>query len=65
MRLVFDILHLAHDRTLQTSANWWVLNIGRVREAYEMFERNPVQAVAGLAIAGASAGFGLIMKWLG
>lgn len=65
VRLMFDILQLAHDRTLKTKATWWELNVGRVREAYEMFERNPVQAVAGLAIAGVSAGFGLIMKWLG
>ena len=65
VRLMLDILQLAHDRTLNTNATWWDLNVGRVREAYEMFERNPVQAVAGTAVTFGGEVFGLVMKFLG
>lgn len=65
VRLMFDILQLAHDRSLKTKATWWELNLGRAREAYEMLERNPVHALASLAFAGVSAAFGVILKLLG
>lgn len=64
VRLKFDILHLAHDRALKTRANWWTLNTGRIREAVEMFEDNPVRAIAGLGFAGLSAGFFVIWRLL-
>ena len=63
--LMYEVLRQAHDRTLKTRASWWELNIGRVREAVEMFQRNPVHAVAGLAIAIGTAAFGAVVKWLG
>ncbi|CFW98685.1 conserved protein of unknown function [Candidatus Filomicrobium marinum] len=62
VRLQFDILHLAHDRTLKTRANWWTLNTARLREAVELFEDNPVKALAGLGFAGLSAGFLVIWR---
>ncbi len=65
VRLIFDILHLVHDRTLKTDAGWWTMNVGRVREAVEMFDRNPVHAVAGLVVAVGSVVFGVVLKWLG
>lgn len=48
-RLYCDLLSLAHDRQLSTRANWWTMNVGRVREAAELFRHNPVSALAGLA----------------
>ena len=60
VRLLNDIVYLAHDRTLKTRAGWWTLNRGRVREAYEMFERNPVVAVGAVLITA----FGIVLKVL-
>ena len=60
VRLLNDLVYLAHDRTLITRAGWWTLNKGRVREAYEMFERNPVVAVGAVLITA----FGIVLKVL-
>ncbi|MDX2289012.1 MAG: hypothetical protein NW217_09350 [Hyphomicrobiaceae bacterium] len=62
VRLLFDIAHLAHDRTLKTRAGFWTLNTGRVREAAEMFEDNPVKAVSGVLVAGVSVGFLIVTR---
>ena len=48
--LFFDILHRTHDRTLRTRASWWTQNLGRTREAAELFRDNPVKAIAGAAV---------------
>ncbi|MDX2257720.1 MAG: hypothetical protein NW205_02280 [Hyphomicrobiaceae bacterium] len=64
VRVMFDILHLAHDRTLKTGASWWTLNFGRLREAAELMDDNPVKAIAGLAVAGLSFGiFAVTRLW--
>ena len=60
VRLLNDVFHLAHDRTLKTNANWWSLNRGRVREAWETLERNPVYAVGALIVTA----FGIALKVL-
>jgi hypothetical protein len=54
-RLLNDILMLAHDRTLRTEAGFWTLNIGRLREAVELFHDNPIKAAAGVAFAALTA----------
>lgn len=48
--LFFDVLHRVHDRTLRTRSSWWTQNLGRTREAAELFRDNPVKAIAGAAI---------------
>lgn len=48
--LFFDLLHRVHDRTLRTRSGWWTQNLGRAREAAELFRDNPVKALAGAAI---------------
>lgn len=48
--LFFDVLHRVHDRTLKTRSSWWTQNLGRTREAAELFRDNPVKALAGAAI---------------
>lgn len=55
---------LAHDGTLKTDANWYTLNAGRVREAVELFDSNPVSAWAGLLGAAISVGFTVALKLL-
>jgi len=60
VRILNDVFHLAHDRTLKTNANWWSLNRGRVREAWETLERNPVYAVGALFVTA----FGIALKVL-
>ena len=57
--VIAEIAKLTHDRTLITNASWWTLNAGRLREAYELFERNPVRAWAGLVFGG--IGFGVML----
>lgn len=54
------LAQMAHDRTLKTNASWWSLNTGRLREALELFDRNPVQAWAGLVVAGVTGGATLV-----
>lgn len=54
-RLLFDLLHLAHDKTLKTHASLWTMNAGRLREAAELFHNNPLKAVAGTLFAVLSA----------
>ncbi len=63
VKLHADLAELAHARALRTEANWWMLNVGRVREAYEMFERNPLIALASVLFAGLSTGLGLLWKF--
>lgn len=48
--LFFDLLHRVNDRTLKTRSGWWTQNLGRTREAAELFRDNPVKALAGAAI---------------
>lgn len=57
VRILFDVLHLAHDGTLKTDAGWWTLNAGRLREGYEMFDKNPLYAVLTVAVAIAFGAF--------
>jgi hypothetical protein len=49
VRLYGDIAQLACDRTLKTRAGWWTMNVGRIREAAELFRDNPVWAIASIA----------------
>ncbi len=63
--LIADLVRLAHDRALKTKATWWTMNVGRLREAVELFDRNPVQAWSGLIFAGLSAGFVFLLKMSG
>ena len=53
--IIADVAQLAENRTLKTNANWWVLNKGRLREAYEMCEDNPMRALVGAGLS-----FGMI-----
>jgi hypothetical protein len=62
--LIANAALLAFDGTLKTRANWWTLNVGRIREACEMFNNNPVQAWAGVLIAAVAASFSLFLKLL-
>ena len=62
--LIADVAQLAFDRTLKTSANWWTLNRGNIREACELFDRNPVMAWAGLLAALGSASFSIALRFL-
>jgi hypothetical protein len=62
--LLASTAQLANDRTLKTNARWYTLNTGRVREAIEMFDRNPVSAWTGLLATALSVGFGLALKLL-
>jgi hypothetical protein len=64
-RLLYDLLHLVHDKTLKTRANLWTMNAGRLREAVELFDHNPVKAWASLLFAGLSAGFLIYTKMAG
>ncbi len=58
VRILFEVLHLTHDRTLKTNAGWWTLNRGRLREAWEMLEHNPVYALGALV----ATAFGIALK---
>lgn len=62
--LIASAAQLANDRTLKTNAKWYALNTGRVREAVEMFDRNPVSAWTGLLASALSVGFGIALKLL-
>ncbi len=62
--LIADVAQLASDRALKTEATWWTLNGGQLREAYEMFWRNPVRAISGLVFGVGSAAFLLMVKLL-
>jgi hypothetical protein len=64
-RLLYDLLHLVHDKTLKTRANLWTMNAGRLREALELFEHNPLKAWASLVFAGLSFGFWVYSKMAG
>lgn len=61
-KLIADFAELARARTLKTNANWWALNFGRLREAVEQFDHNPVYAWSSLLLAGMSFGFGLVWR---
>ena len=61
--LIAHTAQLANDRTLKTNATLWTLNAGRLREAVEMFDRNPVSAWAGLLATALSVGFGVAFKF--
>lgn len=63
VRLMSDIAQLAHDGTLRTDATWWIRNVGRAREAYELFHDNPVYAWGGLLLSGIVGGWSLVSKW--
>lgn len=63
--IIAECAQLASDRTLVTDAGWWTLNGGQMREAYEMFWRNPVRAISGLVLGAGGAAFMLMMKLMG
>lgn len=63
VKLHSDLAELAQARALKTQAGWWALNAGRVRESYEMFERNPLIALASLLFAGLSTGLGVLWNF--
>lgn len=63
-KLISDFAELARARTLKTNANWWTLNFGRVREAVEQFDHNPVYAWASIVLTGLSVGFGIVWRAL-
>lgn len=60
--IISDIAHQIYDRTLKTNATWWILNVGRLREAYELYENNPVKAWAGVVLAGITTSFAVFVK---
>ena len=62
--LIADMAQLASDRALKTEATWWTLNGGQLREAYEMFWRNPVRAISSVIFGVGSAAFLLVVKLL-
>jgi hypothetical protein len=62
--IIAEVATRANDRTLITDAGWWTLNGGRLREAYELFWRNPVRAISGLVFGVGSAVFLLVLKLL-
>lgn len=63
--IIADVAQLASDRALKTDAGWWTLNGGQMREAYEMFWRNPVRAISGLVLGAGGAAFMLMLRMLG
>lgn len=63
VKLHADLAELAQSHALKTQSNWWTLNFGRVRESYEMFERNPLVAFASLFFAGLSTGFWFLWNY--
>jgi len=62
--IIAEVAQLASDRALVTDAGWWTLNGGQLREAYEMFWRNPVRAISGLVLGAGGAAFVLMMRLL-
>ncbi len=62
--LIAEVAARASDRTLVTDAGWWTLNGGQLREAYELFWRNPVRAISGLVFGVGSAAFLLVIKFM-
>jgi len=60
--IIAEAVKLACDGTLRTDATWWTLNVGRVREAWELFENNPVKAWGGLLATVAMASFSIFAK---
>lgn len=65
VRLIYDVLHLAHDRTLKTNASFWTMNAGGLREAAELFRDNPVKAWAGVFVAVLTGSFWIVKSFLG
>lgn len=63
--IIAEIAQRAADGTLQTEAGWWTTHGGQLREAYEMFWRNPVRAISGMVLGAGSAAFVLVMRFLG
>jgi hypothetical protein len=62
--IMAQIAELANDRALKTNANWYVMNVGRVREAVELFQDNPVKAMVGGIGAAVVVGFTLFTRML-
>jgi hypothetical protein len=62
--IIADCAQLANDRALVTNAGWWTVNGGQLREAYEMFWRNPVRAISGLVLGAGGTAFVLVMRLL-
>lgn len=63
--LLAGVAQRMHDRTLVTDASWWVLNVGRVREACEMCQDNPMKALVGACAALVLVTFNTVLKLLG
>jgi hypothetical protein len=63
--IIADVAQLAADRALATDVSWWTLNGGQLREAYEMFWRNPVRAISSVIFGVGSAAFLLMMRLMG
>lgn len=62
--IIAECAQRADDRTLVTDAGWWTMNGGQLREACELFWRNPVRAVSGLVLGAGGTAFMLVMRLL-
>ena len=62
--IIADVASHAEHRTLRTDANWWVLNKGRIREACEMFEDNPLRAILGTVFAVGMFAFATVARFI-
>lgn len=60
--IIADVASRTESRTLKTNANWWVLNKGRVREAYEMCEDNPMKALVGFGLGAGTLAFATVAR---
>jgi hypothetical protein len=60
--IIASVASLAESRTLNTASNWWVLNKGRLREAYEMCEDNPMKALVGAGLGLGTIAFATVAK---
>ena len=65
VRLLSELVQLAHGDRLETRSGRWIMNVGRVREAWEMLERNPLRSLATLAFAALWTGFEIVSKLVG
>ena len=62
--IIADVCRRIHDNTLATDASKWTRNVGKVREALQLFDNNPVYAWSSLLFGAVAASFGLFFRWL-
>ena len=60
--IIADVASRIDSRTLRTGATWWTLNTGRVREACEMWQDNPMKALVGAGLAFGTLAFATAVK---